>query len=173
MGSAANHFLSGGNKDQDANVHGAATKQSSPGAYGMWWNPAGASSHSADPASGVSSEENGGSGSRSIIPVDRDLGFSSGSLASNSLAPIGSHSSQQAYAILGLSTSSSPAVTSGQQASVVSFSLSGNVNLVPIDNLAAGGLSLSVVPEPSAAGLLAIGLAGIASMRRRKPLPAA
>jgi len=157
-------------------------------AHGSWWNPAPDSTESSptglsdDGESSPSPSSNGGRSSG--IPVDRGMGFSSGSLIVGNLALNGTNSSKEAYSILGLGTRSfsgggglSQSLTMGSLSiSDLHFSLAGDLNLVPVDNLSAGGISvmtLAVVPEPSTAGLLATALAGLAFRRRRKTVTAA
>jgi len=191
MGSAANHFGAGGGKNQDVNVSGAAGALTSGGGsqFGGWWNPVTAPMDAATRDSGVtagtasssfsssSSSSNGSpSNGNSIIPVERNAGFSGGSLTLSNPVSIGSNASQT-YAVLGLGMRSFSAPTPDTLSSAdLHFSLSGDTNLVPVDNLSAGGLSITTlvaVPEPSAAGLLAAGFAGLALWRRRKSaLPA-
>jgi hypothetical protein len=183
MGSATNHFLASGGKDQNANGSSATGAPTSGGGsqYGGWWNPVTAPMNAATRDSGVtvgiapsSSSSNGSpSNGNSVIPVDRNAGFSSGSLTLNNPVSIGSHASQT-YAVLGLGmrSFSAPTVTPDTLSPTeLHFSLSGDTNLVPVDNLSAGGLSvvnLVAVPEPSTAGLLVAGFAGVALRCRRK-----
>lgn len=183
MGSAANHFLAGGARDQNANVSGTGSPSSKGGSqHGIWWNPTTVSIDASTKDSGVKVETGAASASSlngstsrgdSVIPVDRNAGFSSGSLTLNNPVSIGSNASQT-YAVLGLGTGSFSATSitpDSPSPSDLHFSLSGDLNLVPVDNLSAGGLSittLAAIPEPSTAGLLAAGFAGLALRRRRK-----
>ena len=183
MGSAANHFLAGGVKEQDANGSSAAAAPTSGGGsqYGGWWNPVtapiGASSKDSGVTVGTASSSSSSNGSpsngNSIIPVDRNAEFSGGSLTLNNPVAIDSNASQT-YAVLGLGmrSFSAPTMTPDTPSSAeLHFSLSGDTNLVPVDNLSAGGLSVTnlvAIPEPSTAGLLAAGFAGVVLRRRRK-----
>lgn len=181
MGSAANHFFTAAPKDRDANVSNSTAVAAGGSQHGMWWNPATDSIETSSAGSGGTTA-NGTSSSdgNSIIPVDRNAGFGSGSLIVNGDVPIGSNNSRAAYDVLGLGTKSFTASSiggsltkNGANTSELHFSLGGDLNLVPVDNAAAGGLgtlALAAVPEPSSAGLLATTLAGLALRRRRKPM---
>lgn len=181
MGSAANHFFSATPKDQDANVTGSAVASGGGGAsrHGVWWNPATDSIETSSVGSGVTVETGSSSSDgNSIIPVERSAGFTSGSLIVNGDAPIGSNNSRAAYDVLGLGTRSFTASSMGGSltmsaavSSELHFSLGGDLTLVPIDNLATGGVSftpLVAAPEPTSGGLLAAGLTGLAFWRRRQ-----
>lgn len=182
MGSATNHFFSKDSKEQGANVSGSAAASGSDGAsrHGIWWNPATDPIDASIKDSGVTlgSGSSSSSDGNSIIPVDRNAGFSSGSLIVNGATRIGSNSAT--YSILGLGTRSfssssmSPSIAKGGLgASELHFSLGGDLTRVPVDNLATGGmnvLTLAAVPEPSTVGLLAMALAGFAVRRRRRPV---
>ncbi|MDR3403287.1 MAG: PEP-CTERM sorting domain-containing protein [Chthoniobacter sp.] len=184
--SAATHFLDGPKPDPQADVGGASGGHSSGSGIGGWWNPASGSieATTADPipASPDATPPSPSPSGSSVIPVDRSAQFSTGSLTVGAPAPIGSSSSREAYAVLGLGTGSSTrlsnasiTLSSGSVSSDLHFSLSGDLTLVPTDNLAAGGLSSTfiAVPEPSIGGLMASALAGLALRRHRKPQPAA
>lgn len=186
MGSATNHFFSKDSKDHEANVSGSASASGSDGAsrHGIWWNPATDPIDASSKASGVTFDSGSSSSSsdgNSIIPVERNAGFSSGSLIMNGATRIGSNSAT--YAVLGLGTRSfssssmSPSIAADGGGSLkLHFSLGGDLTKVPVDNLATGGsnvLTLVAIPEPSTAGLLAMALAGFALRRRRRPVAAA
>jgi len=179
MGSAANHFSSGKKtKDQEAGGGGSGRNSSSQANSGMWWKPSGATSHSPASYNHSPSDAQGSSIAGSATSGTTSSSSFSGTLSLTNAAPIGSTaSSQEAYAILGLRTSSSaPLAVSPSAGSfsnptqVVRFSLSGNMSLVPTNNLEASGLSMSLVavPEPATGAMLAIGMAGLALTRCRK-----
>jgi hypothetical protein len=67
-------------------------------------------------------------------------------------------------------SNASVTLSSGSEMPELRFSLSGDLSLVPTDNLAAGGLSSTfiAVPEPSIGGLMAVALAGLTLRRHRK-----
>ncbi|MEP6673397.1 MAG: PEP-CTERM sorting domain-containing protein [Chthoniobacter sp.] len=182
---AATHLLDGSKPDAQADVNMAAGGHSSGSGFGGggWWNPSSAivDATPAGPAS-PSSDSSSPPGGKSIIPADLTARFPSSPLNLVSPVPVGSSSSREAYAILGLGRgsggrlgSSSARFSGDGSGSELHFSMSGDLNLIPIDNLAAGGLSLNLVavPEPSIAGLMAIALAGLALKRHRKPRSAA
>ena len=181
---AATHLLDGPKPDPQADVNGAAGGHASISGVAGWWSPSSGSldaapADSAPPIPGAPSSSS--SDGSSIIPVDRSAQFSTGSLTGGAPILVGSSSSREAYAILGLGSGSGARLgnrsvgLSGGGSSELHFSMSGDLNLVPIDNLAAGGLSLNLVavPEPSIGGLMAVALAGLALRRQRKPLPTA
>jgi len=182
MGSAANHIFSKDTKDKEANVASSASAPGGQGTsrYGIWWNPIMDPVDASSKGSGVTfaASPSSSSNGHSIIPVERNAGFSSGSLMVNTPVMIGSNSSREAYSLLGLGTKSFTASagtlslgTGSVNSSQLHFSLGGDLNAVPVDNLAAGGLSVATivaVPEPSTAGLLSMGLAGLAFRRRRR-----
>ena len=195
MNTASNHFFSEKSQNQDAKVAPASGGGAFVSASGGWWNPSGVDSHAApayqhhdngdshnpDPASGSHSV------SVSVIPANTGVPVLSGSLNLTNLAPIGSHSSRQAYDVLGLRTGSTPLLASGPMVSsfhggtgvsgvsLVSFSLSGSIAQVPVNNLEPGGLSVNLVavPEPTTGVMLAAGFAGLVLTRRRKSRPLA
>ncbi|HSI15149.1 MAG TPA: PEP-CTERM sorting domain-containing protein [Chthoniobacter sp.] len=184
MGSVTNHFFSKDFKNQGAPVAGSASTPRGDGSarLGIWWNPVTNSidTSSKDPGATFESAPASSSLGNSIIPMDRSGVFSSGSLTVNDAVPIGSNSSREAYAVLGLGTKSFTGSastlsigSSNLNSSELHFSMGGDLNLVPVDNLATGGLSVvtfAAVPEPSTMGLLTMALSGFAFRRRRKPL---
>jgi len=178
---AATRFLEGPKPDAQADGTTAAGGTSSGSGGGGWWNPSSGSVDAtavegASPGMDVPPPSSPPSGS-SIIPIDPGSPFSSDPLNPAAPAPIGSGSSREAYAILGLGTGSGSRQSnasvglSSSSSSVLHFSMAGDLNLVPTDNLAAGGLSANfvAVPEPSIGGLLVMALAGLALKRHRKP----
>jgi len=185
MGSVVNHFFSGKLKTKDAEVGGAASGQTfSSSSYGRWWNPSGQDSQTSGNDRRSSDDAGGGasSGSISVIPRNTGVPIYSSTLTLTNLAPIGSNSSRQAYDVLGLRTSNTPLSVTNASAVVtssstvtgtplVTFSLSGDMNLVPINNLEAGGLAMTpaaLIPEPTTAAMVVVGLAGLAFTRRRQ-----
>ena len=181
--SAATHLLNGPKPGPQADVSGAAGGHSSGSGFGGWWSPASgsidATTADAGPASPDATPPSSSPSGSSIIPVNRSAQFSAGSLTFGAPVPIGSHSSREAYAVLGLGTGSSArlsnasiTLSSPSGTPELRFSLSGDLSLVPTDNLAAGGLSSSfiAVPEPSIGGLMAVALAGLALRRHRQRL---
>jgi hypothetical protein len=186
MGSAVNLIFSGGsNKSQDTRVNDVAQSQTpSPGNDGVWWNLAGTNSPASTDYSDSSSDADGGTSSSSIsvVPTNTGIPTFSGTLTLTNQAPIDSNSSQQAYDVLGLRTSSTPlsmttasmALASSGNASsptLATFSLSGSMHLVPVNNLEAGGLNMTpavAIPEPTTAVMVVTGLAGLGMTRRRQ-----
>jgi len=181
MRSVANHFFPSGQQNQEASGKEAPGGQSPemPKIYGAWWEPSGSEGVSYDSAQNSGPGTDSPSEPHPLIPIDRGIQFSGGSLILNSGLPIGSNTRREAYEILGLRTSSFTSPSSGNTlasnnlpGTELSFSLSGDVNLVPTDNLATGAASAALIaaPEPSAGVMLGIGLAGLALKRRRQRL---
>lgn len=192
MGSVVESIFSKKQRDKDANVADATMSTGGGGggsALDSWWNPATAPIEASSTGSGSTGGQSSSSDSSyqsggSVIPIDRGIGFSSGSLIVGNQTPIGANPSKEAYSILGLGMRSfsggvglSPSLTmSSLGISELHFSLGGDSNLVPVDNLSTSGsgvMTPAVVPEPSTAGLLAAAVAGMAFRRRRKPVTAA
>lgn len=185
LGSSVNHFFSPGNgKDQDPKFFGTAHNQSYANySSGGWWNPSAADSHTSTAYYKDSGNTGSSSGGVSVIPANTGMPAFSGTLNLTNLAPIGSHASQHVHDILGLRTGNTPtlAITpmvngfsggvGGSGTTLLSFSLSGNIAQVPVNNLEAGGLSMNylvAVPEPTTGVMLAAGMAGLALTRRRQ-----
>ncbi|MEI9896031.1 MAG: PEP-CTERM sorting domain-containing protein [Chthoniobacter sp.] len=183
---AASHFLDGAKPNSQATGGGSGGGQSSGwgsgGGGGGWWNRAAASIEATATPDAPSSDQpvpSPSSKGSSLIPIDHGANLFSGSLTLGAPVPISAGSSREAYAILGLGTKSSLGIGGGPPGissssiggSDLHFSLAGDLNLVPVDNLAAGGLSLNLlaVPEPSIGGLMAAALTGLALRRHRRP----
>lgn len=183
MGSAANHFLSGEkNNDRNAKAFGATNNPPSVGgSYGGWWNPSGENTRTSKAYGATPDDHQAGtsSSSVSVIPANTGMPVFSGTLNLTNLAPISSNSSRQAHDILGLRTGNTPTLVAGptepnmtakSSITLVSFSLSGDIAQVPVNNLEAGGINMTMaaIPEPTTGAMLAVGLVGLAVARRRQ-----
>lgn len=110
---------------------------------------------------------------KSGLPVDHGFQLTSSKLlASNDLAPLGSGSSQPAYAVLGLSGASMPTAattdTNASSSTALHFSLSGDLG-TPTYSISDGAFAQPLnAPEPASCGMLAIGMATLASRRPRR-----
>jgi hypothetical protein len=178
MKSVANHFFPEGNQSEDNErplpaAHSADVRPPN----GPWWEPPSGPDNSYADDQFTEPGTNPLSKRGSVIPVDHGIQFSGGSLIPNSGLPISNGTSREPYQLLGLSTSSFTKTGGGTLASTnnigsdLSFSLSGDVNLVPVDNLTPGGVNVALVstPEPSTTVMFGIALGSLVLARRRRP----
>ena len=179
--SVANPLFPDGTQKKDNGQHLPAANAADDRPHsGRWWDPAKGknNSYADDHFNGPGTDPLPAGGS--VIPINRGTQLSGNSSLLKNGSPSGAPISQEPYVILGLATSSTPSASlvnsttnlnSTPQA--LSFSLSGDLSLVPSDNLATGGgnVVLAATPEPSTGALWGMGMAGLMLQRRRKAKP--